>query len=177
DGVLDVPKSGVLDVPKSGVLDVPKSGVLDVPKSGVLDVPKSGVLDVSWADALLEVRTELTEYGFVVEKIIRQLNGFYENISIDNYVIMPNHIHLILLVSQDGQSGTPVPTRQNSIVSRFISTFKRFCNKEIGDNIFQRSFYDHVIWDKEDYQNHVRYIAENPMKWKYDELYNTDSLT
>ena len=65
----------------------------------------------------------------------------------------------------------PVPTVQNSIPSRFVSTFKRFCNKEYGENIWQYRSYDHIIRNREDYEEHLRYIYENPVRWYYDELY------
>ena len=46
------------------------------------------------------------------------------------------------------------------------------CKKEYGiEKVFQRSFYDHVIRDRDDYEKHARYIYENPMKWFYDDLY------
>ena len=71
--------------------------------------------------------------------------------------------------------GTPVPTvrarRANSAFSWFLSTFKRFCNKEYGENVWQARAYDHVIRNGEDYEAHLRYIQENPMRWQYDELY------
>ena len=152
---------------------------------------------------------ELLPYGKIADKYIKQLNDFYEDISVDRYVIMPNHIHILLslrngssrtptptargVVCGDGdvfcgQSGTPVPTnheptfakkaliskdnkKANSIVSRFVSTFKRFCNKEYGQNIWQDRFYDHVIRNREEYEEHVKYIYENPKNWYYDELY------
>ena len=69
---------------------------------------------------------------------------------------------------------TSPPTKQHTTVSKFVSTFKRFCNKEYGENIWQRSYYDHVIRDREDYEEHVRYIMENPARWYYDELYTTE---
>lgn len=142
-------------------------------------------------------RPELTEYGRIAEKYIRQLNNFYNHISVDGYVIMPNHIHLLLLVKKDrmddGQSGTPVPTsgenengigngqsrtpvptnvaRANSTCAQFISTLKRFCNKEYGKNIWQARFYDHIIRSRDDYNEHIGYIDENPVRWFYDELY------
>jgi hypothetical protein len=93
----------------------------------------------------------LTKYGEIAEKYIRQIGNHYDHLSIESYVIMPNHIHLLLFVKNgtvtengqsgtpvtDGQSGTPVPTvrdqRVNSAFSRFLSTFKRFCNKEYGE--------------------------------------------
>ena len=115
---------------------------------------------------------------------------------------MPNHIHILLWVkgvdggpsrtpvSTEGMSGpsrtpvptedvsgpsrTPVPTAQNTIPARFLSTFKRFCNKECGTNIWQYRSYDHIIRNRQDYEEHLRYIYENPMRWYYDELYSEE---
>ncbi len=132
--------------------------------TGVLDCPQ----------------TELTKYGKIADKYIKQLNGFYNHLSVEDYVIMPNHIHLLLWVKenknaiQNGQSRTPVPTnieRANAICSQFVSTFKRFCNKEYGENIWQARFNDHIIRNRNDCEEHIKYIYENPMHWYYDELY------
>ena len=114
---------------------------------------------------------ELLPHGIVADKYIRQINEFYENITVNQYVIMPNHIHLILFVRNDGSPRTSTPTKQTSFVSHFVSTFKRFCNKEYGENIWQRSFYDHVIRNRDDYNEIYKYIYENPMKWQFDQLY------
>ena len=117
---------------------------------------------------------ELLPYGIVAEKYINQLNEFYDDISIESYVIMPNHIHIMLVVFDDGSSGTSTPTRQHSRLSQFVSTLKRFCNKEYGKNIWQRHFNDHIIRNREDYEEHLKYICENPMRWYYDELYTEE---
>ena len=134
--------------------------------TGVLDGPQTNK----------EIIVELTEYGKIVDKYINQLNDFYENISVNDYVIMPNHVHLLISIHENGPSGTPVPTElvcvensiQNSIISKFISTFKRFCNKEIGKNIWQMRSFDHIIRDEMDYEFHVKYIRENPLKWYFN---------
>ncbi len=114
---------------------------------------------------------QLTGYGKIAEKHINQLNDFYNNISVDRYVIMPDHIHLILSIL-NGQSGTPVPTGENikidnsnSIIARFVSTFKRFCNKEYCVNIWQPRYYDHVIRNQQDYNEVWEYIENNPKSW------------
>ena len=128
---------------------------------GVLDVPQN----ILW------------EQGRIADKHINQMNNFYKNLSVDKYVIMPNHIHLIISVvsneetQQHGTSGTPSPT--NSVISRFVSTFKRFCNKEFSKNIWQRSFHDHIIRDREDYNKISEYIDTNPLKWELDCFYNS----
>ena len=116
-------------------------------------------------------KVELSSYGIVANKYINQFDAFYDNITIYQYVIMPNHIHILFLVSESGAPRTSPPTRQTSTVSHFISTFKRFCNKEFGENIWQRGFYDHVIRGQEDYDEIKKYIYENPIRWRYDELY------
>ena len=122
--------------------------------TGVLDCPK----------------IQLLNHGKIADKYIRQLNDFYSTLSVDRYVIMPDHIHLLLSI-QNGQSGTPAPTsgykidNKNSTVSKFISTFKRFCNKEYGENIWQSRYYDHVIRNQQDFNEVWEYIEHNPTKW------------
>ena len=103
------------------------------------------------------------------------MSDFYDDIKIEHYVIMPNHIHLLLSVYMGGWNGTPrtsSPTRQTATISHFISSFKRFCDKEYGENIWQRSFYDHLIRNRHDYIEIAKYIEENPAKWREDELYS-----
>ncbi len=130
--------------------------VLDAPNCNVTYSPK---------------RVELSHYGKIADKIINELNDHNDDIKVDRYVIMPNHIHIILFVSASGASRTSPPTKQHSNVSRFVSTFKRFCNKECGEKIWQRTFYDHIIREQRDYEKHIRYIHENPARWYFDELY------
>ncbi len=116
---------------------------------GVLDAPK----------------TELTKSGKIVEKYIHSINNV-NKVSVENYVIMPDHIHLLIYVDNIddyGTSRTPSPT--NSLISKTVSGFKRFCNKEIGYNIWQRSYYDHVIRNEKDYIKHFNYIEDNPISW------------
>ena len=122
-------------------------------------------------------KTDLTKYGEIAEKYINQINDFYDNISIEEYVIMPDHIHLLLWVKEGDvedncvRAGTSVSmnvARANNGCSKIISTFKRFCNKEYGENIWQDRFFDHIIRNHDDYLKHVEYIHENPIKWYYE---------
>ena len=128
---------------------------------GVLDIPKN----------------KLTEYGKIADKHINQMDAFYQHISVDKYIIMPNHIHLILSVKEfkncdgNGMSGTPSPT--NMTIPQFISTFKRFCNKEYGKPLFQRSYHDHIIRNKEDYRKIWEYIEQNAERWEKDCYYTS----
>ena len=114
-------------------------------------------------------RVELTPYGEITEKYILSGNRM-EHISVDQYVIMPNHVHMILSVTgRNGPSRGPAPT--NQIVPRFVSTLKRFCHAEMGEKIFQRSFHDHVIRNEADYREIWEYIEGNPREWEMDRFY------
>ena len=147
-----------------GALDDPFSAALDDPHPGALDDPLS---------ARKDTKAHLTEIGKTVEKYL--LSGEkISGVTVDRYVIMPNHVHLLLVVNRDGPSGTPVPTIQNSTLSRFVSTLKRFCNKEAGENLWQYRSHDHIIRNREDYEEHLKYIFENPARWQYDELFTTE---
>ena len=83
---------------------------------------------------------------------------------------MPNHIHLMIKIeNEEGTSKAPSPT--NEKIPHIVSTFKRFVNKEVEKDIFQRSYIDHIIRNEEDYINHLKYIEDNVFKWQEDELY------
>jgi len=81
--------------------------------NGILDGPK----------------IELLPYGEIAAKYINQLNDFYDNLSVESYVIMPNHIHILLYVKEEGPSGRPVPTLQNSVVSRLFRPSNGFATR------------------------------------------------
>ncbi len=125
---------------------------------GVLDVPKN----------------QLTQYGIIADKYINQMNDFYDYISVDKYVIVPNHIHLLLSITDSGNGTSRTPSPTNSIVSKFISTFKRFCNKEYGKNIWQRSYNDHIIRGEKDYNKIWEYIDTNVLRWEKDCFYTNE---
>ena len=116
-------------------------------------------------DAHIVPNPELTEYGKIVEKHISLIPG------IQQYVIMPNHIHLIIVKGYE--SGTMWASCPTSI-SNDIKSFKTMVTKEIGKSIWQPRFYDHIIRDEYDYIKHLKYIEENPLKWVIDKYYKTD---
>ena len=112
----------------------------------------------------------LLPYGKIAEKYIKELHCFYEDISVDKYVIMPNHIHMLIKISsKENHLKCDDPFKKedntNSRISKFVSTFKRFCNKEYGENIWQNRYFDHVIRCEKDYRETWTYIEHNPRRW------------
>ena len=109
----------------------------------------------------------LSHYGKIVDEAIHNIPSIYPAIELDCYVIMPDHIHLLLIVHSD-EYGRPMvaPT-----MSRVVQQLKGYVTKRIGCVIWQKLFVDHVIRNRKDYEEHVRYIAENPMRWRCDDLH------
>ena len=123
-------------------------------------------------------QVRLTRIGEIVEKYLLSSENI-SGVKIDRYVIMPDHIHVMIFLypdefatRKDGSSRAPTPT--NEMLPHIVSTFKRFCNKEIGNNIFQRGYIEHIIRDREDYETRAKYIYENPIRWYYDKLYTEE---
>ena len=74
---------------------------------------------------------------------------------------MPNHIHLIVVIQN-------VRTQFALTISRIIKQFKGKITKQVGFCIRQKSFYDRVIRDENDYLRICEYIENNPVKLTED---------
>ncbi len=117
---------------------------------------------------------EYTAFGKIAEEQLLLLEDRYPCLAIDRYVIMPNHIHAILVLEYDTAGASPRPTIMDAICA-YKSLTTREC-KRIGltEKLFQISFHEHVIRGYEDYEEIVNYIYENPIRWYYDELYTEE---
>lgn len=102
---------------------------------------------------------KLSDVGKLVEEELRHLDSVYENVRLDKYCIMPDHIHMILFLEDNGGRTQFAPT-----VSRVIKQFKGVVTKRLGFSLWQRSFYEHVIRNEQDYRETWAYIDGNPMK-------------
>ena len=119
--------------------------------------------------------TELTlsPYGQIAEKQLLELEKRYDYVTIDKYVIMPNHIHAILILDGEAAGASPRPTLSD-IICAYKSLTTRNCNQFgncTGRQIFQNSFYDRILTSEEGYLEVWQYIDENPRKWQNDKYY------
>ena len=117
---------------------------------------------------------ELTDYGKITDETIRNIPERYKA-TVDRYVIMPNHIHLIIIITDDEELRAirESPLRGRSVISKVIGYVKMNASKEIHGKyddavIWQRGFHDHIIRDRRDYEKIAKYIYENPIRWQYD---------
>ena len=119
----------------------------------------------------------LSSVGKTVKTAIENIPKIYANTNIDKYVIMPNHIHLILCINADengcnsNENGRTLCAPTKATVSRIIKQCKEYVTKQIGYSIWHPRFYEEIIRNEDAYRNIWRYIDENPLKWKEDEYY------
>lgn len=113
----------------------------------------------------------LSPIGKTVEEQIQALPQRYLTIRIDNYVIMPNHIHLIVSLHEDAGGASPSPTLFD-VVRVLKSLTTRLSRILLGDlPLWQRSYHEHVIRNKDDYKQIWDYIENNPARWADDRYY------
>lgn len=122
-------------------------------------------------------KIKLKPYGKIADEIINILSKRFE-ISIDNYVIMPNHIHMIISIDNSSitRSIRESTLRNRSTISKVVGYLKMNTSKKVHkinpqENIWQRSYFDHIIRDEKDYSARWNYIDGNPAKWHTDDYF------
>jgi putative transposase len=131
----------------------------------------------------------LNDYGRIAENCWREVSIHYQNVEIDEFTIMPNHIHGIIKIPvvgneyfrSDQTHGNEThgnedirPLRDKSNISNVIKWFKIWCTKEIRwkyedyDFSWQKSFYDVIIRNDDQLNKTRQYIIDNPLKWELD---------
>jgi len=163
-------------------------------------------------DDHIDPQVQLSRIGAVVDKYTKTIPG------IGHYVIMPNHVHMILHISAKDPGSGPMclnraptegaefgpmwssaptegaefgpmclkrsptegaefgpmcinraPTEAN--ISDLVRTWKTLITKELGQSIWQRSYYDHIIRSEQEYFEIAEYIMGNPGRWVEDKYY------
>lgn len=122
-------------------------------------------------------RMELNIYGQIVERQWKWMGENFENVILDKYVIMPNHVHGLIRMVGTGQGVVPMVGTGLDLsvlsVSKIIGAFKTTSSKLIhmaGLKEFKwhRSFYDEIIWDQRSLDKVRWYLQNNPKMWEMD---------
>ena len=113
---------------------------------------------------------QLTKTGQEIEKSIAFINKKYDDV-IEKHVVMPNHVHMIILLQAGGHGNPPL----HNIIGRIKSyTTKKFneANNTTDIILWQRSFHDHIIRCELEYAEVWNYIDTNLLKWEMDRYYS-----
>ncbi len=123
--------------------------------------------------------------GRIVQQCWQDIPKHFTHAHLDEYIIMPNHIHGIIFIANDSgtacraptieQFGQPVPGSIPTIVRSFKSAvtknFNKLCQSHIKP-LWQRNYWEHIIRDDEKLHSIREYIHNNPAQWELDELYS-----
>ena len=105
---------------------------------------------------------KLNTFGQIAFDAAMQISAHFPGNRVDSFVVMPNHIHMILVVEPGGTDATVVIGQYKSQVSKEIHKI------DPKRKIWQTSFHDHGIRNYRQYQHIREYIDTNPMRWKED---------
>ncbi len=130
----------------------------------------------------------LLDAGRMITSVWQQIPSHYPGNDVNEFVVMPNHIHGIIIIvgtSKNGQSELPggrpqgvAPTGLS--LSDVVHRFKTMTTKQYTDGVkqsgwqpyygklWQRSYYEHVIRDEDELNEVRQYISTNPLKWALD---------
>lgn len=125
----------------------------------------------------------LNNAGQMVSAKLIEASTVHTDILVDKFIVMPNHLHAMLW-PQSGTTRRSFPTTVSEYVQRFktlttklyIDGVKKGIYLPFNKKLWQKSFYDHIIRDENDYLNHWRYIEENPMRWYEDRYWTDDNM-
>ncbi|MCB4790753.1 MAG: transposase [Elusimicrobia bacterium] len=139
------------------------------------------VVGAGLASARYKNEIRLSKLGQLIDSQWQNIKKQYYNVELDQYIIMPNHIHGIIIV--DNSVSLRADARPAPTVSDIVCSFKSKCSVEyvkyiqqnnlnIPGKIWQRSFNDHIIRTANSLENIREYIMNNPVKWDEDENNN-----
>ena len=108
---------------------------------------------------------QLNLLGKIARDMILKLPDYYTGVNIDHFVVMPNHVHFILVLEKSDNN-------LNQIIAQYKSGVSREIHKiDPNVSVWQRSYHDHVIRNQASYDKIWNYIEGNPQKWKEDCFY------
>ncbi len=134
----------------------------------------------------------LNDVGAMIQDTWFQMPDRYSGIALDAFVVMPNHIHGIVVLNPPevgvtprgcpvaaGQARGPAPTSLSKVIHRYksLTTARYRCAVDeqrwppFEHRLWQRNYFDHVIRDEDDLNRIRDYIVENPKNWATDEEY------
>jgi REP element-mobilizing transposase RayT len=129
---------------------------------------------------IVDGEMRLSEVGRVVAEAWKWLAVQYPHVELDISIVMPNHLHGIIMIHDDIRRGgsRAAPTETRKPLGQLIGSFKTVSTKRInalrltpGEPFWQRNYYEHVIRNEADLAEIREYILNNPARWDEDDYY------
>jgi len=128
--------------------------------------------------SVIDGEMNLSKYGLIVAEFWQWLRSAYPYVCLDEWTIMPNHLHGVIVINHHCRGGSrAAPTRECHLkpLGQIIGAFKTVSTKKInlyrqtrGTPFWQRGFYEHVIREEKSLNRIREYILTNPLRWQLD---------
>jgi putative transposase len=131
---------------------------------------------------ITDENVSLSEVGKIAEECWRAIPEHFPFVELGAYVIMPNHVHGIIVITDNGRGAAMLrpydnprkinvkPGSLGAIVRSYKSAVSYRANKELTiTGVWQRNYYEHIIRNEKEMDNIWRYIEANPVQWEEDE--------
>jgi putative transposase len=127
--------------------------------------------------AVVDGEMQLNDFGKITDKCWRAIPEHFPSVELGAYVIMPNHVHGIIIISAVGaRHASPLPPNGPAphSLGAIVGSFKSAVTKRIGREynaigIWQRNYYEHIIRNDHDLQRITDYIHANLLRWNDDD--------
>jgi len=136
---------------------------------------------------VIDGQIQLNEVGRIVQTVWNGLPQFYEGVELDAFVVMPNHVHGVIVIHagvgaihespllSKPFASARIVDRRRMLLSKIIGRFKMVTAKQInalretsGLTVWQRNYYEHVVRDEVSLNRIRQYLADNPAQWEFD---------
>jgi len=142
---------------------------------------------------IVSVDMQLSPMGQIADEHWRAIPEHFPHVELGAYVVMPNHVHGIIIIRENGMAAKSLPSagarhasplRPNGVKPRsigaIVGSYKSAVTKRIGrecnvTGVWQRNYYEHIIRNDADYNRIHRYIESNPANWVRDHEYSVKS--
>jgi REP element-mobilizing transposase RayT len=121
----------------------------------------------------------LNKYGKIAEQQLMALTKKFSNADINEYIIMPDHVHAIVQIKNPYEALESNITRRNMLLPKIIGFYKMNVAKQInlakssqGLSLWQHSYFEHIIRSEQELYKIKEYILNNPAKWNMVEKDN-----
>ena len=134
-----------------------------------------------WLGQIESGKMILNKFGEITKNFWVEIPKHVNNITLDEFIVMPNHIHGIVLIVGNAYMRS-LQNRTKMLLSRIIQQYKSSVTREINslqnDFCFKwhKSFYDHIIRNEKTLNKIREYIVSNPLKWDLDKK-NIENLS
>jgi len=128
-------------------------------------------------------KMKLNDFGKVINNFWNEIPDHFPNVELDYYVIMPDHIHGIIIINERNnktvvEAQHAAPLQENNKIKSgslgvIVRSFKSASSRQINLNrnekikIWQPNYYEHIVRNEKELYCIRKYIEENPLKWEF----------